>query len=71
MPRLPRFGEYNIAFHFVNDDGVPYAYTRYKAVNRRTNEVIEGLTNHNGWSSRLYSDYPDEFEIHLQLDWQN
>ncbi|MGO2340994.1 MAG: DUF2345 domain-containing protein, partial [Psychrobacter sp.] len=63
-------GVYNLAYQFINDEKEPYANTHYTAINKRTGEEFNGVTDKDGWSERFHSDNKDEIEIHLELPWQ-
>ncbi|MDN3454744.1 hypothetical protein, partial [Psychrobacter sp. APC 3350] len=63
-------GVYNLAYQFINDEKEPYANIPYTAINKRTGEEFNGVTDKDGWSERFYSNNEDEIEVHLELDWQ-
>ena len=61
---------YNIAMQFVREDGTPYVNFAYTARHKRTGQVHTGVTNNEGFTETFFSDAPDEYEVHLKLNWQ-
>lgn len=62
--------DYNIAVQFVNDEGMPYINMAYTARHKRTGQIHTGVTDKEGFTERFFSDSPDEYDVHLKLDWQ-
>ncbi|EAN4681798.1 type VI secretion system tip protein VgrG [Salmonella enterica] len=68
-PKLMAFpeiesGEYNIQFNFKDDDGVPYANTRYIAFFADGTRK-EGVTDENGRTDNFNCDKEQEIEVRL------
>lgn len=62
---------YSASVRFVDDDGYPYANVSYTAKNKKTSKIHSGRTDENGQTPHFFTDSPDEYEIKLDLDWQN
>lgn len=62
---------YDIAFQFLTDDNEPYIEVNYQATNKTTGKTYHGKTDEAGWTERFYSDTKDEYDVHLDLDWQS
>uniref|UniRef100_UPI000E209F6A type VI secretion system Vgr family protein n=1 Tax=Escherichia coli TaxID=562 RepID=UPI000E209F6A len=61
--------EYNIQFHFTDDDGIPYATTEYIAYFSDGSQK-KGLTDKEGNTERFVSNTMDNVEVRLTLDFQ-
>ena len=57
-------GEYNIQFNFKDDDGIPYANTRYIAF-MADGTRKEGITDENGKTDNFNCDKEQEIEVRL------
>lgn len=62
--------KYNIHVQFISEDDIPYANIDYIAKNITTDKIYHGITDKNGCTQTFYSDNPNDFEIKLNLDWQ-
>ncbi|RUS65384.1 hypothetical protein CUZ56_03033 [Saezia sanguinis] len=68
MPHLPKLeGNYNLRFHFVDDDGVPYANKEYTLFFPDGSSTT-GVTDENGYTLTEYFDFPEKIRAHLKLD---
>ena len=56
VPRLPK--PYSLRFHFTDDDDIPYANTKYEALNVETGEKFMGVTDREGFAEYFYADAP-------------
>lgn len=61
--------KYQIRFHMTNDDGVPYANTKFTIL--FSDAELEGMTDENGFTPVFYSDKESEAEIKLHFGEDN
>ncbi|NHB59051.1 hypothetical protein G9F32_13670 [Acinetobacter sp. 194] len=66
LPFLPESQQNSLRYRFVDDDSVPYAYTKYTAYYENGREV-KGVTDKDGFTQTLYSSNPQELKIHLEI----
>lgn len=67
---LPEFiagAIYKAQFKFADDDDIAYANTPYVAINERTQETYDGITDDEGKTETFFSAKPDEIKVHLKL----
>ncbi|HDC2125201.1 TPA: hypothetical protein O7X39_003814, partial [Salmonella enterica] len=57
---------YNLLFHFTNDDGVPYANTKYIAYFADGTQQ-EGITDDEGKTEQFIRDNEQEIEVQLLI----
>ncbi len=67
---LEQASKYDTAFHFVDNEDVPYAGFHYTAENKQSGQIYKGITDESGWTERFYSDTDDQIEVKLDLEWQ-
>ncbi|ECC1562827.1 type IV secretion protein Rhs, partial [Salmonella enterica subsp. salamae] len=58
--------KYYLRFHFIDDDSVPYANTRYVA-HFADGTQREGVTDDEGYTEVFIKDNEEEIRIHLFL----
>ena len=67
---LEQASKYDTAFHFVDNEDVPYVGFHYTAENKQSGQIYKGITDESGWTERFYSDTDDQIEVKLDLEWQ-
>lgn len=67
---IANVSKYSVQVQFISEDSIPYANIDYVANNVTTGKRYCGITDKNGWTQTFYSNKPDDFEIKLNLDWQ-
>lgn len=61
---VPETGEYNIRFRFTDDEGVPYAHTKYIAF-LEDGSSVEGFTDYAGHTRQFLSSRQENVAVHL------
>ncbi|MFS3823561.1 type VI secretion system tip protein VgrG, partial [Citrobacter freundii] len=64
---VTEIGEYNLRFHFTDDDDVPYKNTKYIA-KFPDGSTKNGVTDDNGRSETFFSDNDGNVLIHLLIE---
>ena len=70
IPAFPFFkmsGNYKLQYQLTNDDGIPYANTKY-TLTLADYQQIEGVTNQDGMTQVFYSETGQPAKIHLHLE---
>lgn len=63
----PTSGEYNLRFHFIDDDDAPYVHTRYTAYFEDGSTCV-GYTDTDGYTQTFYSDKAETINISLHTE---
>ena len=68
LPEKITSDEYNVQFHFTDDDGIPYANTKY-IVTLADGSEREGMTDEKGYTEDFSSYTDDEIKVKLISDY--